>query len=66
MDPVHRPKVFDLAHSIPQSQDTGLKQFVEAPIKRKHKKMKYHHEDSISNETSNAVESAEDNEAEES
>lgn len=64
VDPVHRPKVFDLAHSIPQSADTGVRQFVEAPMKRKQKKSK-NHQDAIHNESNNTIELAtEENEAE--
>lgn len=42
MEPEHRPKVFDLSHSIPQSADTGIKQTADDPFKRKHKKAKNH------------------------
>lgn len=42
MEPEHRPKVFDLTHAIPQSEDTGLKQIADGPSKRKHKKVKNH------------------------
>lgn len=37
MKPENPPKEFDLAHSIPQSEDTGLKQNADGPSKRKHK-----------------------------
>lgn len=49
MEPKHRPKVFDLAHSIPQSADTGLKQSAEihGSSKRKHKKLKEHHQNYV-------------------
>lgn len=35
MDPIHRPKSFNLSHSIPQSEDTGMKQYTGATRKRK-------------------------------
>lgn len=57
MEPTHRSKVFDLAHSIPQSQDTGIRQFVDAPMKRKHKKPKQQQIATI-NEATDATESA--------
>lgn len=45
MKPEHPPKEFDLAHSIPQSEDTGFKQIADGPSKRKqHKKMEKHQE----------------------
>lgn len=57
MEPEHRPKVFDLAHSIPQSEDTGLKQIADGgPSKRKHKKVKNHHQN-YSQTNNNANES---------
>lgn len=42
--PLHRPKDFDLSHSIPQSEDTGVRQFAENPFgsnKRKNRKNKH-------------------------
>lgn len=49
-DPEQRPKEFDLSHAIPQSEDTGVKQFAENPFsagkKRKQKKNKNHSFDS--------------------
>lgn len=38
LEPVQRPKEFDLSQSIPQSEDTGIKQFEVFASKRKHKK----------------------------
>lgn len=40
LEPVERPKEFDLSQSIPQSEDTGIKQFEVFATKRKHKKPK--------------------------
>lgn len=40
LEPVQRPKEFDLSQSIPQSEDTGIKQFEVFATKRKHKKPK--------------------------
>lgn len=58
MEPEHRPKVFDLAHSIPQSADTGLKQITDGgPSKRKHKNLKNHHQN-YEQSNNNANESA--------
>lgn len=58
MEPAHRPKVFDLAHAIPQSEDTGLKQIADGgPSKRKHKKAKNHHQNYVQS-NNNANETA--------
>lgn len=41
LEPIQRPKEFDLSKSIPQSEDTGIKQFEVFATKRKHKKPKH-------------------------
>lgn len=40
LEPAQRPKEFDLTQCIPQSEDTGIKQFEVFATKRKHKKPK--------------------------
>lgn len=40
LEPNERPKEFDLSQSIPQSEDTGFKQFPEFASKRKRKQPK--------------------------
>lgn len=40
LEPVQRAKEFNLTHLIPQSEDTGAKQFTENFSKQKHKKSK--------------------------
>lgn len=38
LEPLHRPRDFDLSHSIPQSEDTGMKPAIHGSgMKRKHK-----------------------------
>lgn len=38
LEPVQRPKEYDLSQCIPQSEDTGIKSFEVFATKRKHKK----------------------------
>lgn len=55
MEPLHQPKIFDLSHAIPQSEDTGIKpSFMDFSKKRKNKHLKNQQHDIIT--TNNAFE----------
>lgn len=51
LEPQHGPKDFDLAHSIPQSTDTGVKYIADNSSKRKHKRKLNNQQNSMSNES---------------
>lgn len=59
LKPEHPPKAFDLAHSIPQSEDTGLKQSADGPFKRKQPQKMKNNQESFERSHDSANESTE-------